>query len=167
MNAGSGFSTDTSAGTAFAVQESTLNSMSGKSITFALSMTGYEDLVITFADKRLNSALYPAEWSYSTDGGSTFTSLGAATPPGSAATLRTLSAIPAADDVAEFVLRYTFGTVTNMRGGGSLELDNIQFNATALPPHRARPRARDLRLARRHRHPGRRDARAPPSAAQR
>ncbi len=89
-------------------------------------MTGYQDLVVTYATQKTNTGYTGNQWAYSTDG-TNFTNFSNPVAPASSFASVTLSTLTAVNNASSVWLRYTLtgstGTSQNNR------LDNIQFNA--------------------------------------
>jgi hypothetical protein len=128
LNAGPGFSTVTNTPAALALVNQAAN---GKSAVFRFSMAGFQDLVVSYATQRSGTTGFTNQaWSFSTDGVNwtdhqTITGL-----PGSFAT-QTLSSIAGLNGATDAYLRLTVTGATAANGNN--RLDNIQFNATAVP----------------------------------
>jgi len=108
-----------------------------KSMSFSIDMTGYEDLTISYAYSRTGavSAANSHLWEYSTDGvnwetiGSTSNS--STTTDYFAVSLAPFSGL---NDVETAFLRVTFEGGSGTTSSTSYNrIDNIQFNATAIP----------------------------------
>jgi len=122
---GTGLSTTTTSPASLAIVGTSANN---KALTFTLSMTGYKDLVVSFATQKTSTGYTGNQWAYSTDG-TNFTNFGNTVAPASSYATITLSTLTAVNYASSVWLRYTLtgstGTSQNNR------LDNIQFNATA------------------------------------
>jgi hypothetical protein len=130
VNIGTGFSTTTTTG-ALAIVYQAASSTNGKGITFKLSMTGYENLAISYATQKTSTGFSSNQWSYSTDG-TNFTNFGSAVNPATSFASVTLSGVLSSVNNASSVwIKYTFGGATTSSGNN--RLDNIQFTATAIP----------------------------------
>ena len=130
VNAGPGFSTLTATPAALALVNQTASSTNGKHAVFRFSMAGFQDLVVSYASQRSGTGFTNQAWSFSTDGVNwtdhqTITGL-----PGSFAT-QTLSTITGLNGATDAYLRLTVTGATVAAGNN--RLDNIQFNATAVP----------------------------------
>ncbi len=130
INAGPGFSTVTTGVAALALVNQNPSSTNGKHAVFRFSMAGFQDLVVSYASQRTGSGFTNQAWSFSTDGVNwtdhqTITGL-----PGSFAT-QTLSTIAGLNGATDAYLRLTVTGATAANGNN--RLDNIQFNATAVP----------------------------------
>jgi len=136
VNAGTGFSTITSGASSLALANSSAN---GFHAVFGFSMSGYENLVISYATQRSATGFTDQVWDYSTDG-ITWTNFDTKTWPGgtgSATTFAgvgvvTLNAVTALDGASNAFVRLTLDGATATAGNN--RLDNIQFNATAAIP---------------------------------
>jgi hypothetical protein len=110
----------------------TSNVNNGDFLTLEFSMSGYEDLVLTYATRRTSTGFNSDMWSYSTDG-LTFVPFGLAVNPTTSTTFdlitRDFSSIATLDDESTVYLRYEFFGATNSSGNN--RIDNIQLNASA------------------------------------
>lgn len=129
VNAGTGFSTITSGTSALALLGGTSNSANGKSIVFKFSMSGYKDLVVSYATQKTATGFATQQWDYSTNGTSWTAVQSISTIPTSYAT-QTLSTITGLDNATNGYLRLTFSGAT--AAAGNNRLDNVQLNATAI-----------------------------------
>jgi hypothetical protein len=127
INAGTGFSTTTSGAAALALINQTAN---GKSAVFRFSMAGFQELVVSYASQRTNSGFTSQAWSYSTDGVN-WTDHQTVTNLPLAFATQTLGAITGLDGATDAYLRLTLTGASSATGNN--RLDNIQFNATAVP----------------------------------
>jgi hypothetical protein len=137
--AGTNFNTTNSVGSLAFFNRTTQGGIDGKSAVFKLSMDGYQDLGFSFAVQRPNSATndYGVSlftFSYSTDGsnflpwGSIDTGFGVAVSNTAFTLGPVLQSVNDADTV------FIKMTVSNSTGGiNSTRVDNVQFNATAIP----------------------------------
>ena len=146
-NAGAGMSTTTTSPAALALANSSAN---GKFLTLAFSMTGFADLVLSYATQRTTTGFTTQAWDFSTDG---FTWLPVQTftteIPSSFGTLTT-STITGLDNQATSFLRLTVSGASATTGNN--RLDNIQLNANVVPePASAGLLALGLLLLRRRR----------------
>lgn len=132
VNAGPGFSTSTTNG-ALAVLGGAGNAANGKSAVFKFNMTGFQDLVVTYATQRTSTGFSTHAWDYSTDG-STWSAVqtvtGAAIP--TAFGTVTLPTVTALNNLPNVYLRATFTGAT--ASSGNNRLDNFQFNAGTFVP---------------------------------
>lgn len=127
INAGTGFSTTTGGAAALALVNQTAN---GQSAVFRFSMAGFQELVVSYASQRTNSGFTSQAWSYSTDGVNWTDHQTVSNLPLAFAT-QTLGAITGLDGATDAYLRLTLAGATSATGNN--RLDNIQFNATAVP----------------------------------
>jgi hypothetical protein len=110
------------------------SSANGKSLFFSFSMTGYENLIVSFAARGTATGYNSGVWAWSTDGINYTTLAGVNT-----ATRNTTFAVATADFSTEIglnngataYLEYTLSGCTSSSGNN--RLDNIQFNATSVP----------------------------------
>lgn len=91
-------------------------------------MSGYEDLVVSYATQKTSTGFNSNQWAYSTDG-SSFTNFGSTVVPASSFSTVTLSTLSAVNNSSSVWLRYTFGGASGTSQNN--RLDNIQFVATA------------------------------------
>jgi len=104
----------------------------GGELEFALPTTGYQDPVVKFATRRSGSGAGTQNWSYSTDGGATYTFLRAVSPVDNDPVLETLDFTPinAADNNPNFKVKVSFAV-----GGGGLvgnnRFDNLTLDASS------------------------------------
>lgn len=104
----------------------------GGYITFNVSLTGFENPIITFATQRTSTGFNSVQFAWSTDG-TNYTDFGAAYVPASSYALQTidLTTINALDGAASATFRLTFSGATSVSGNN--RIDNLQVNATAVP----------------------------------
>ncbi|WP_297510896.1 YDG domain-containing protein, partial [Flavobacterium sp.] len=130
-NAASGMSTTTTSPASLALLGGTSNAANGKSIVFRINMSGYKDLVVSYATQRTSTGFTTHTWETSTNGTS-WTSLQTISSLPSSFGAQTLSNTSNLDNVTTAFIRLTVsgstGTSQNNR------LDNIRFNATVLSP---------------------------------
>lgn len=127
INAGPGFSTVVATPASLALVNST--GTNGKSVVFKFSMGGFKDLVVSFATQRSNSGFLTQTWAHSTDATNwTDTQV---VSPSTSFSAQTLSTITALDGANAAYLRLTVTGAVSVNGNN--RLDNIQFNATAVP----------------------------------
>lgn len=124
-----------SAGWALALKGGTSEDENGKSIIFSLSMTGDQNLVLTYATERSSTGFTGQNWSYSDDGGATFVSFNSISVPSSYA-IETVnfSTVSKINNCSSVLFELTLSGATGSTG--SDHFDNIQFNAdpiTAIP----------------------------------
>jgi hypothetical protein len=129
VNAGPGFATTTPVGALVFVNQ-TASSTNGKSAVFKFSMAGFQDLVVSYATQRTGSGFTNQAWSFSTDGTNWTDHQTVSGLPGSFAT-QTLSTITGLNGATDAYLRLTVTGASS--AGANNRLDNIQFNATAVP----------------------------------
>lgn len=127
VNAGPGFSTTTSGLASLALLNLSAN---GKSVVFQFSMGGFKDLVVSYATQRTSTGFTSQTWAYSTDATNwTETQVFNAMPTSFGA--QSLNTITGLDGARDAYLRLTVAGATSSNGNN--RLDNIQFNATAVP----------------------------------
>ena len=129
VNAGPGFASTTAVG-ALALVNQTASGTNGKSAVFKFSMAGFQDLVVSYASQRSNTGFTNQAWSFSTDGTNWTDHQTVSGLPGSFAT-QTLSTITGLNGATDAYLRLTVTGASS--AGANNRLDNIQFNATAVP----------------------------------
>ena len=127
INAGAGFSTTTSGAAALALLNNTAN---GKSAVFRFSMAGFQDLVVSYATQRTSTGFSSQAWSFSTDGLNWTDHQTISGLPTSFAT-QTLGSITGLNGATDAYLRLTVSGASTANGNN--RIDNIQFNATAVP----------------------------------
>ena len=127
VNAGPGFSTVTTSPAALVLLNQTANS---KSAVFKFSMAGFQDLVVSYATQRTNTGFTTQAWSFSTDG-TNWTDHQTITNLPTAFATQTLNNITGLNGATDAYLRLTVTGAT--AAAGNNRLDNIQFNATAVP----------------------------------
>jgi hypothetical protein len=125
--AGTGFSTTTTGAAALALVNNTAN---GKSAVFRFSMAGFQDLVVSYATQRTATGFTAQAWSFSTDG-LNWTDHQSVVPPPAPFGVLTLNNITGLNGATDAYLRLTVSGAT--AAAGNNRLDNIQFNATAVP----------------------------------
>ncbi|MEI7726069.1 MAG: hypothetical protein WCK09_13255 [Bacteroidota bacterium] len=128
---GTGFSTTITSPACIALLGGTLTggfyTANGKCLVFSFSMTGYQNLVVSYATQRTNTGFTTQVWDYSTDGtnwNSVQTLSGLPTSFG----VQTLSTITGLNNASTAYLRLTLTGAT--ASSGNNRIDNIQFNAT-------------------------------------
>lgn len=106
----------------------------GFGIVFEFSMTGYQDLSISYAANKLDAGAYTTvTWDYSTDG-TNWASIGANTGFTNGFAAYSLSSTSGLDDASTAYVRAVFtGAQSNPTGSQRLFLDNIQFNVVPEP----------------------------------
>lgn len=125
--AGTDFSTVTSGPAALALVNQSAN---GKSAVFRFSMAGFQDLVVSYASQRTSTGFDSQAWSFSTDG-LNWTDHQSLVPPPSPFGVLTLNNITGLNNATDAYLRLTVSGASTASGNN--RLDNIQFNATAVP----------------------------------
>ena len=142
----SGTSLSTTTSTPAAIGLINSNNLAARSIVFKVSMTGYSDLAISYAGARSSSAsgygFRTMDWSWgvgtSTAAPASYTSASSSLVIADTVGNGTYGAFTVLGDttglnVSEFVyVKLTLSGATNT-SGGSFRLDNVQFNATAVP----------------------------------
>ena len=105
----------------------------GRWIEFSFSTAGLQDLVLTFAAEKGGQGFNSNQVSYSTDGAS-YTNFGTPYTPTDFDVLMTvdLSAVAAIEDQSQVFIRIVFDGATG-NPNASNNMDNVQFNATAIP----------------------------------
>ncbi|MFM7207101.1 MAG: hypothetical protein ACKO4T_10585, partial [Planctomycetaceae bacterium] len=133
INAGSGFSTVTSGAAALALLGGGSNAANGKFGVFKFSMTGWQDLAVSYASQRTNTGFTSITWEASSDG-SSWTPIGTLASSTSFVASGTLSlpTISLLNNASTAYLRIS-GTGASSASGNN-RFDNIQFNATAYVP---------------------------------
>ncbi len=105
------------------------NVENGKSVIFSLDMSGYKNLVLTYATDRSSYGFNEQDWSYSTDGGVTFNSSSAITSISGGFATATVDFSSAIDNDSSILIELILKGATSSTG--SDHFDNIQFNADA------------------------------------
>lgn len=126
INAGTGFSTTTTLGALALINQSA----NGKSAVFRFSMAGFQDLVVSYASQRTGTGFTAQAWSFSTDGLNWTDHQTISGLPTSFAT-QTLGSIAGLNGATDAYLRLTVSGASTASGNN--RIDNIQFNATAVP----------------------------------
>jgi len=107
------------------------NPSNTRDLLIAFPTTGHENIVVKFATTKTNQGATQQNYSYSTDGGNTFTTAGLAVTTFSPVTdiynLVTLnfSGIPGANNNPNFILKISFGGATAAGNSGNNRFDNI------------------------------------------
>lgn len=127
LNAGPGFSTTTSGAAALTLVNQTAN---GKSAVFRFSMAGFQDLVVSYATQRTATGFTNQVWAFSTDG-TNWTDHQTISGLPTAFAVQSLNTITGLNGATDAYLRLTVTGAT--AAAGNNRLDNIQFNATAVP----------------------------------
>jgi len=133
VNAGPGFSVVTSGAASLALVNTTAN---GFHAVFGIDMTGYKDLAVSYATQKTATGFSTHQWSWSTDAvnwtnfdtvswesgvATTFATVGVVT----------LASVTGLNNIPTAFVRLTVDGAT--ASSGNNRLDNIQFNATAIP----------------------------------
>ena len=126
-------------GKALALQAGSSEVENGKSIVFSLSMSGCQNLGLTYATTKSGTGFDGQNWSYSTDGGAHFSSDGLvgssiSVPTSYSTELVNFSSVSALNNNSSILIELTISGATYF--SGSDHFDNIQFNAdtiTAVP----------------------------------
>lgn len=121
-------------GSRFSVRGNTGNIMNGKQITFRFDTTGYQDLVLSYAERTTGTGATSLDFSTSTDG-TTFTpAVSVATTRDSTFRLRTvdLSAVNSIENLGAAYVRITFPAGYSS-ASGSVAFDNILFSGDLVP----------------------------------
>lgn len=118
-------------GFAFCPQGGTNTVNNGNFMTMEFSTVGFEDVFLTVVNNRTSNGFDTVVVSYSTNGGTTFTFL-TNIFPSTSFNIDTVdfSAIAAANDNADFQVRFTFNGATNATGNA--RIDNLKLEGTAL-----------------------------------
>ena len=130
LNAGgsTGLSTVTTTPACLALVSSAAN---GKSIVLKFSMTNYQNLVVSYANRVSSSGFDSQLWETSTNG-STWTSTQTITSATNGFAVQTLGTITALNGADNAYLRITFTGAISTQGNN--RLDNIQLNASSTTP---------------------------------
>ena len=130
LNAGgtTGLSTVTTAPACLALLGGTSNSANGKIIVIKFSMTGFVNLIVSYATQKTSTGFNSQLWEYSADG-TNWTSAGTAIAPPTAFAVSSLATITGLNGIAVAYLRITFSGAS--ASSGNNRLDNIQLNATS------------------------------------
>lgn len=121
-------------GGALAIQTGTSGLNNGKYIQFAISTSGFGSaLVLTYAAQRTSTGFTDHAISYSTDGVN-FSALTTVNALPTAFALQTVN-FGAADvyNKSSLIVRFTFSGGSLTSANGNNRIDNVQFNATAIP----------------------------------
>ena len=119
-------------GGAFCPQGGANNINNGEFITMSFSTVGFEDVYLSVANRRTSTGFDTIAVSYSTNGGTSFTFIKNIFPSASGFNVDTVdfSAIAAADDNADFQVRFSFNGAT--ASTGNARIDNLKLEGTAL-----------------------------------
>ncbi|MGA1266859.1 MAG: MYXO-CTERM sorting domain-containing protein, partial [Phycisphaerales bacterium] len=119
------------AGGSFSIQGGTANGNNGAYLQFQLDMSGFTGLDISYATRGTSTGFSSQAWSWSTDGVN-FTTFETVTGTNNSTfSVKTLATLSAVDGAATAFLRVTFDGAASSTGNN--RLDNMQFNATAIP----------------------------------
>jgi hypothetical protein len=119
------------AGGSIALEGGTGNANNGAYFQFQFNMAGYKDLALSYATRGTSSGFTTHTWSWSTDG-VTFTNFGTITGRNvTSFSIQSLPTFSSLDNATNAFVRLTFTGATGSNGNN--RLDNIQFNATAVP----------------------------------
>ncbi|MBI3853461.1 MAG: PD40 domain-containing protein [Verrucomicrobia bacterium] len=132
-------SVDGNPGTALALANSSAN---GKSLIVSFSMSGHQDLVVSFDTRGTSTGFTSGTWAWSTDGinYTTLTGVNTATTNTTFSTATAdFSAATGSNNAATAYLRYTLSGATT--AGGNNRIDNVQLNASPLVPQDLGPHA--------------------------
>jgi len=126
-----------SAGDDLALQNGTDNAINDTFIEIAFDMSNLEDLSIDYKISGTGTGADSAQWSYSTDG-STFTDFGAdvgARDVGNTLASDEFGSIStsALDGASTAYVRLTFDVTSGGSSAGNNRMDNLTFEATAIP----------------------------------
>ncbi len=130
LNAGgaTGLSTTTTTPACLAPLGGTAFVANGKFMVYKFSMTGFTNLVVSYATQKTTTGFGTHVWEYSTNG-TTWTAAQTLTTIPTAFAVQTLTAITGLNNAATAYLRWSGTGATNATGNN--RLDNIQLNATA------------------------------------
>jgi hypothetical protein len=92
-------------------------------------MTGYQNLIISYATQSTASGIQSHIWEYSTNG-TNWTSAETISSIGTSFAVKTLATISGLDNTSTAYLRFSGSGAT---GSGNTRIDNIQLNATSIP----------------------------------
>lgn len=121
------------AGGGICLENGTAGGNNGAYFQFAFSMAGFTDLAISYATRGTSSGFTSQTWSWSTDG-TNFTNFQTVT--GTNVTtyfLASLNTLNALDGAATAYLRVTFNGALTTSSTGNNRLDNLLFQANAVP----------------------------------
>lgn len=106
----------------------------GTWIDVNISMSNYQDLIVSFATRGTGTGFDTGTWSWSTDGTSFTTVPGVNTASQSSSwsvPVVDFSSFAALNDAANVTLRYTLDGASSSSGNN--RIDNLQVNATLIP----------------------------------
>jgi Family of unknown function (DUF5689) len=129
LNAGgtTGLSTVTSGASCLALVNSSAN---GKIAVFKVNMSGYQNLIISYATRNTSTGFSSQVWEYSTNG-TNWSAIGTITGLTTTFAVKSLASTSGLDNINNAFVRLTVSGATNATGNN--RLDNIQFNATLIP----------------------------------
>jgi hypothetical protein len=104
------------------------NSMNGKYFQIEFSMTGLNDLVVSYWTEKTSNGFNSNQWSWSTDG-SSFTSFGSIVNPSTSGSIKTILGPSNINGAANVYLRYTLSGASGIDDNN--RIDNLQLNASA------------------------------------
>jgi hypothetical protein len=108
----------------------------GASVIFDVSTAGLQDIAVSWAQRGTSTGYTSRDFSYSTDGGTNYTSVGfsgdsgALTSTWGTATVD-LSGTPSVDNLASLLLKITYDGATS--GSGNNRWDNFTVEGTQIP----------------------------------
>ena len=136
LNAGVGFSTTTTSPACLAILGGAANVANGKFGVFSFSMTGYINLVVSYASQRTTTGFNTHIWEFSTNG-TTWSPLSTVSTIPAAFGVVTLPTTTGLDGAGTAYLRFSAMGATAATGNN--RLDNIQLKATAGFPFNVGP----------------------------
>ncbi len=136
INAGAGFSTTTTSPACLAILGGAASVANGKFGVFSFSMTGYINLVVSYASQRTTTGFNTHIWEYSTNG-TTWSPLSTVATIPAAFGVITLPTTTGLDGANTAYLRFSATGATAFSGNN--RLDNIQLSATAGFPFNVGP----------------------------
>ena len=128
-NLGPGFERNMFGAAALALFDTSAN---GKSAVFRFSMNGFRDLEVSYAAERGFSGFQSHTWASSIDGVN-WVEQQTISPIFTLYESMSLNTIRSLDNASNAYLRLTFFGATNSNNNSYNRLDNIQFNASAVP----------------------------------
>ena len=102
----------------------------GKAMVFSFSMSGLQNLSVSYAVQRTASGFTTQQWDYSTDGTNWFNAATVGAFPAAFA-VSSFSLASGLNNAATAYMRVTFTGATSATGNN--RMDNFQFNADAVP----------------------------------
>ncbi len=108
----------------------------GKAMVFAFSMSGLQNLSVSYAVQRTSTGFTTQQWDYSSDGinwssAATITGIQASFAAGGTNVATNLGVASGLNNAATAYMRVTFTGAT--AASGNNRMDNFQFNADAIP----------------------------------